>query len=223
VVEDPIIAQALKPYYPYGCKRPAFHDEYLSVFNLPHINLIDTSPNGVEKINKNAVIHNNKEYELDVLIYATGFNWMEAATFNTVIGKNKISLSEKAKKEGTKTFLGIHSNGFPNLFIVTGPQGGGGSFNFTDAIEHHSDYIIWMLNTLKENKKNVVDVNKDFENEYAEHCKEVDILSNKLRDCITYYNGEGKAEPGSLSYYGGNQWYKIRTKAQENLKPYKFA
>ena len=109
------------------------------------------------------------------------------------------------------------------MFIVTGPQGGGGSFNFTDAIEHHSDYIIWMLNTLKENKKNVVDVNKDFENEYAEHCKEVDILSNKLRDCITYYNGEGKAEPGSLSYYGGNQWYKIRTKAQENLKPYKFA
>ncbi len=223
VVEDPIIAQALKPYYPYGCKRPAFHDEYLSVFNLPHINLIDTSPNGVEKINKNGVIHNNKEYELDVLIYATGFNWMEAATFNTVIGKNKISLSEKAKKEGTKTFLGIHSNGFPNLFIVTGPQGGGGSFNFTDAIEHHSDYIVWMLNTLKENKQNIVDVNKDSENEYAEHCKEVDILSNKLRDCITYYNGEGKAEPGSLSYYGGNQWHKIRTKAQEDLKPYIFA
>ena len=98
-VENPIIAQALKPYYPYGCKRPAFHDEYLSVFNLPHINLIDTSPNGVEKINESGVIHNNKEYELDVLIYATGFNWMEAATFNTVIGKNKISLSEKARKE----------------------------------------------------------------------------------------------------------------------------
>lgn len=221
-VENPIIAQALKPYYPYGCKRPAFHDEYLSVFNLPHINLIDTSPNGVEKINESGVIHNNKEYELDVLIYATGFNWMEAATFNTVIGKNKISLSEKARKEGTKTFLGIHSNGFPNLFIVTGPQGGGGSFNFTDAIEHHSDYIVWMLNTLKENKKNIVDVNKNTENEYAEHCKEVDILSGKLRDCITYYNGEGKAEPGSLSYYGGNQWHKIRTKAQEDLKPYQF-
>ena len=71
-------------------------------------------------------------------------------------------------------------------------------------------------------KYEFVDVNKNTENEYAEHCKEVDILSGKLRDCITYYNGEGKAEPGSLSYYGGNQWHKIRTKAQEDLKPYQF-
>ena len=222
MVDDPKIAESLKPYYPYGCKRPAFHDEFLSTFNLPNVHLIDTSPKGVSEINERGVVHDNKEYQLDVLIYATGFNWMEAGTFNTVIGEEGLSLSEKAKKEGTKTFLGIHSNGFPNLFIVTGPQGGGTSFNFTDAIENHSDYILWMLNTMKENSYNLVDVDKNYENEYANHCKEVDIQTGSLRDCITYYNGEGKAEPGSLSYYGGGKWHKIRLEAQKSLKPYIF-
>jgi len=222
MVDDPKIAESLKPYYPYGCKRPAFHDEFLSTFNLPNVHLIDTSPKGVSEINERGVVHDNKEYQLDVLIYATGFNWMEAGTFNTVIGEEGLSLSEKAKKEGTKTFLGIHSNGFPNLFIVTGPQGGGTSFNFTDAIENHSDYILWMLNTMKENNYNLVDVDKNYENEYANHCKEVDIQTGSLRDCITYYNGEGKAEPGSLSYYGGGKWHKIRLEAQKSLKPYIF-
>ncbi|MEC7735532.1 MAG: NAD(P)/FAD-dependent oxidoreductase [Pseudomonadota bacterium] len=222
IVDDPKIAESLKPYYPYGCKRPAFHDEFLSTFNLPNVHLIDTSPKGVSEINERGVVHDNNEYQLDILIYATGFNWMEAGTFNTVIGEEGLSLSEKAKMEGTKTFLGIHSNGFPNLFIVTGPQGGGTSFNFTDAIENHSDYILWMLNTMKENNYNLVDVDKNYENEYANHCKEVDIQTSSLRDCITYYNGEGKAEPGSLSYYGGGQWHKIRLDAQRNLKPYIF-
>ena len=222
IVRDPKTASALKPYYPYACKRPTFHDEYLPTFNLPHVHLIDTAPRGVGKINERGVVHEGNEYPLDVLIYATGFEWMATSTFNMVVGRKGRSLSEKWKSEGTKTFLGLHSNGFPNLFIVSGPQGGGGSFNFTDAIETHGDYILWMLKTMREKQLNVVDVKNEPEEAYAEHCRDADIRTAPLRDCISYYNGHGEAEPGSLAYYGGGYWHKHRIAAQATLDPFLF-
>ena len=222
IVEDPATAAALKPYYPYGCKRPTFHDEYLPTFNLPHVTLVDTAPRGVTQINERGVVHDGTEYPLDVLIYATGFLWMATSTFNMITGRNGESLQQKWQKEGTKTFLGLHSNGFPNLFIVSGPQGGGGSFNFTDAIERHGDYIVWMLKTMRDQGADIVDVKKEPEDEYAEHCCVADINTRPLRDCLSYYNGHGVAEPGSLAYYGGGRWHKYRIKAQETLDPYVF-
>jgi cyclohexanone monooxygenase len=140
IVQDPKTAAALKPYYPWGCKRPTFHDEFLPTFNLPHVHLVDTAPRGVQRINEKGVVHDGVEYALDVLIYATGFEWMATSTFNMIRGREGRTLKQKWETEGTKTFLGLHSAGFPNLFIVSGPQGGGGSFNFTDAIDAHADY-----------------------------------------------------------------------------------
>ncbi|MFT6434611.1 MAG: cyclohexanone monooxygenase [Candidatus Azotimanducaceae bacterium] len=222
-VDDPTTAAAMKPYYPYGCKRPTFHDEYLTTFNKPHVTLVDTAPRGVSQINERGVVHEGAEYPLDVLIYATGFRWMATSTFNMITGVNGKTLSDKWENEGTSTFLGLHSNGFPNLFIVSGPQGGGGSFNFTNAIEEHADYIAWMLTTMRDNNHNVVDVKKEPEAVYSEHCKQADTSTAPLRDCVSYYNGDGTAEPGSLAYYGGGQWHKFRIKAQETLEPYIFS
>ena len=222
IVQNPKTAEALKPYYPYGCKRPTFHDEYLPTFNLPHVHLVDTAPLGVREINERGVVHDGVEYPLDVLIYATGFQWMGTSTFNMITGRDGRTLKEKWETEGTKTFLGLHSQGFPNLFIVTGPQGGGGSFNFTDAIDAHSDYIVWMLQTMRERGARIVDVRKEPEDAYAQHCREVDVATAPLRDCISYYNGEGNAEPGSLAYYGGGKWHKHRIAAQATLEPYVF-
>ncbi len=222
IVKDPKTAAALKPYYPYGCKRPTFHDEFLPVFNLPHVHLVDTAPTGVREINEKGVVHDGVEYPLDVLIYATGFQWMATSTFNMITGRGGRTLTEKWTAEGTKTFLGLHSHGFPNLFIVSGPQGGGGSFNFTDAIDAHGDYVVWMLETMRDRGEQIVDVRQEPENEYAQHCRQVDIATAPLRDCISYYNGEGGAEPGSLAYYGGNRWHKYRVQAQSTLAPFVF-
>ncbi len=222
IVEDPKTAAALKPYYPYGCKRPTFHDEYLPTFNLPHVHLVDTAPQGVRLINARGVVHDGVEYPLDVLIYATGFQWMATSTFNMITGRDGRSLKQKWEEEGTRTFLGIHSRGFPNLFIVSGPQGGGGSFNFTDAIESHSDYIVWMLQTMRDRGERIVDVEAEPEAAYAEHCRKADIATAPLRDCLSYYNGHGEAEPGSLAYYGGGRWHKYRIEAQSTLAPYVF-
>jgi cyclohexanone monooxygenase len=222
IVKDPVTAAALKPYYPYGCKRPTFHDEYLPVFNLPHVHLVDTAPTGVQLINERGVVHDGVEYAVDVLIYATGFEWMATSTFNMVVGRGGRSLSEKWITDGTKTFLGLHTRGFPNLFIVTGPQGGGGSFNFTDAIDQHSDYVAWMLSEMRQRGETIVDIEQEPEDAYAEHCRVSDIGTAPLRDCLSYYNGHGEAAPGSLAYYGGGNWHKWRKDAQETMQPYVF-
>ena len=223
IVKDPKTAAALKPYYPYGCKRPTFHDEFLPSFNLPHVTLVDTAPLGVSHINARGVVHDGVEYPLDVLIYATGFQWMATASFNMITGRGGQTLREKWSKEGVRTFLGLHSHGFPNLFILSGPQGGGGQFNFTRGIEGHTDYVVWMMETLRARGASIVDIRKEPENAYAEHCREADISTRPLRDCLSYYNGDGSAEPGSLAYYGGPQkWHALRGAAQESLEPYVF-
>ncbi|HWS75711.1 MAG TPA: NAD(P)/FAD-dependent oxidoreductase [Quisquiliibacterium sp.] len=223
IVKDPRTAAALKPWYPYGCKRPTFHDEFLPTFNRPNVTLVDTAPRGVQHINARGVVHDGVEYPLDVLIYATGFQWMGTASFNLITGRDGRTLREKWREEGVRTFLGIHSHGFPNLFIMSGPQGGGGQFNFIMGLESHTDYVAWMLETMRARGAKVVDVRKTPEDEYAAHCRDADLMSAPLRDCLSYYNGEGNAEPGSLAYYGGpEQWHQRRRDAQATLEPYVF-
>ncbi len=224
IVHDPKTAEALKPYYPYGCKRPTFHDEFLPAFNLPQVTLVDTAPLGVSEINERGVVHDGVEYPLDVLIYATGFQWMATSTFNMITGRGGQTLTRKWRDEGVRTFLGLHSQGFPNLFIMSGPQGGGGQFNFTLGIEAHTDYVVWMLKTLRTRGMGVVDIRGEPEVAYAAHCAEADISTRALRDCLSYYNGDGNAAPGSLAYYGGpGKWHEMRKAAQETLDPYVFA
>ena len=96
-------------------------------------------------------------------------------------------------------------------------------FNFTRVIDAHADYVVWMLKTLKDKGAATVDIKKDAENAYAEHCREADINTQPLRDCISYYNGHGDGEPGSLAYYGGaKKWHEKRQEAQESMEAYIF-
>ncbi|MEQ8861514.1 MAG: NAD(P)/FAD-dependent oxidoreductase [Pseudomonadales bacterium] len=223
IVEDPKTANALKPYYPYGCKRPVVHDEYLPTFNLPHVFLVDTAPEGVSEINEWGVVHDGVQYELDVLIYATGFQYMASATFAQIKDAAGRSIREKWDQEGTKTLLGVHSRGFPNLLVIAGPQGGGGSFNFTNVIEDQVSYVTWILDHMRSHGYSDVDVTEAAEENYAQHCREADTLTRPLRDCLSYYNGEGVARPGDLAYYGGVQaWHEYRTQVQADKRAFVF-
>jgi hypothetical protein len=106
---------------------------------------------------------------------------------------------------------------------MSGPQGGGGQFNFTRGIEAHTDYVAWLLPLMREKGFGIVDIKKEPEVAYAKHCREADVRTAAFRDCLSYYNGEGNAEPGSLAYYGGpDAWHKLRKAAQESLEPYVF-
>ena len=187
------------------------------------MHLVDTAPSGVRLINERGVVHDGVEYPLDVLIYATGFEWMGTGSFNMIRGRGGQTLSEKWRADGTKTFLGMHSHGFPNLLIMNGPQGGGGQFNFTRVSEMHAHYVVWALKKVKERGARTIDVTEEAEEEYADHCAQMDLLSAPLRDCLSYYNGEGKAKPGSLAYYGGGKtWHERREAAQATMAPYVF-
>jgi cyclohexanone monooxygenase len=186
------------------------------------VHLVDTAPTGVRQINSRGVVHDGVEYPLDVLIYATGFEWMGTGSFNMIRGRDGQTLRDKWQTAGTKTFLGIHSAGFPNLFIMNGPQGGGGGqFNFTRVSEMHANYVVWVLEMMRDRGALCIDVEQQVEDEYAEHCAEMDLLSAPLRDCLSYYNADCRARPGSLAYYGGGQrWHERRMATQESMTPY---
>jgi len=223
MVNDPKTAAAMKPYYPYGCKRPNFHDEYLPTFNEPHVTLVDVAPRGVQEINERGVVHDGVQYDLDVLIYATGFDFMSRESMARITGVDGRSVAEKWEEEGTRTFLGVHCHGFPNLFIVAGPQGTGGTFNFTDAIEEHTEYVAWLLAKMRELGHGVVDIREEDEGRWAKLCAEADRASAPLRDCLTNFNGYGRAAPGSLGYYGGKkESARWRNWAQKTLEAYRF-
>ncbi|MCZ0941752.1 MAG: hypothetical protein OXJ53_01705, partial [Gammaproteobacteria bacterium] len=153
----------------------------------------------------------------------TGFDFMSRESMARITGADGRSVAEKWEEEGTRTFLGVHCHGFPNLFIVAGPQGTGGTFNFTDAIEEHTEYVAWLLAKMRELGHGVVDIREEDEGRWAKLCAEADRASAPLRDCLTNFNGYGRAAPGSLGYYGGKkESARWRNWAQETLEAYRF-
>jgi len=121
LVENADTAEALKPWYRQLCKRPCFHDEYLDAYNEPGTRLIDTDGKGVERIDATGVWANGEHYELDCLIYASGFEvgteMVRRSGFETT-GRGGVTLSERWA-DGMQSLHGIHVRGFPNLFMVT--------------------------------------------------------------------------------------------------------
>src|SRR5437868_6081341 len=146
IVQDPGVAEALKPYYNQFCKRPCFHDEYLATFNRPNVHLIDTQGRGVERITETGVVANGVEYELDCLIYATGFEVGTSYTRRSgyeLYGRGGVSLSEKWA-EGASTLHGLTTRGFPNVFIISNTQSGF-TANFPHMINEQSKHIGYIL------------------------------------------------------------------------------
>ncbi|KAJ3549224.1 hypothetical protein NM208_g620 [Fusarium decemcellulare] len=128
-VEDPSIAQKLKAWYPGFCKRPTFHGSYLSLFNKPNVTLVDTDGQGVEAYTSNGVLANGREYELDVLVLATGYtvgvvdSCPSSALNASLTGRDNRSLKDKWDWQDYGTLYGAVTNGFPNLFFASGNGG----------------------------------------------------------------------------------------------------
>ena len=144
IVADPSVAEMLKPYYRYGCKRPCFHDEYLVAFNNPNVTLVDC-PGGVTRITAHSAIANGAEYELDCIVYATGFEG-ELTPFarragHTIIGRGGITMEEKWK-DGVISLHGMTTHGFPNMFIMPAPgQQAVTTHNYTHLMVVGADHV----------------------------------------------------------------------------------
>ncbi|MFP5579563.1 MAG: flavin-containing monooxygenase [Acidimicrobiia bacterium] len=125
LVEDPATAAALKAWYGQLCKRPCFHDDYLPSFNRPDVHLVDTDGRGIERITEHGVVAGGREYEVDCIVWATGFevgtDLVSRSGFDP-IGRGGTRLSDHWA-DGMRTLHGIHTHGFPNLFLVQLAQG----------------------------------------------------------------------------------------------------
>jgi cyclohexanone monooxygenase len=198
VVRDKAAADALKPYYNQFCKRPCFHDEYLETFNRPNVTLVDTAGKGVERITERGIVANGKEYEIDCLIYATGFEVGTSYTRRSgyeLYGRGGISLSEKWQ-EGVSTLHGFHSRGFPNCFIVSTSQSGF-TANFPHMLNEQSKHIAYIVKTCGERQVRTIEAAQDAENDWVQTIESLAILRQKFFEECTpgYYNNEGKLSP----------------------------
>ena len=117
IVKNKATAEALKPWYMRRCKRPCYDDEYLPAFNRPNLHLVDTDGKGITEIRESGPVFEGKEYPLDLLIYATGFEVQVTGIYNDIRGKNGLELNHKYA-EGMRTVFGIQSHGYPNPFIM---------------------------------------------------------------------------------------------------------
>ncbi len=211
IVEDPMTAEILKPYYRYLCKRPCFHDEYLAAFNHPNVTLVDC-PAGIERVTEHGLITNGTEYELDCLIYASGFE-AEATPFprrasHPIIGRDGVSIEEKWK-DGALTLHGIMTRGFPNLFISPAPgQQGVVSVNHTHVMVTGAEHIAAAIARLDELGVKIADVSEDAENDWVAKVVEgyADRSAFMLACTPSRLNFEGDmsvANPRNGSFGGG--------------------
>ncbi|HEY2885532.1 MAG TPA: NAD(P)/FAD-dependent oxidoreductase [Rhizomicrobium sp.] len=204
VVRDQNKAAALKPYYNQFCKRPCFHDQYLDTFNRPNVHLIDTDGKGVERITEHGVVANGKEYEIDCLIYATGF---EVGTDYTrrsgyqLYGRGGVSLSDKWK-DGVSTLHGMHSRGFPNVLIMSNSQSGF-TANYPHMLNEQSKHLAYIIQECLARQVRVVEAGQDAEEAWVQTIISSAIMRQKFQEECTpgYYNNEGK--PSALAARNG--------------------
>jgi cyclohexanone monooxygenase len=204
IVEDPETAEALKPYYRQFCKRPCFHDEYLDTFNRPNVTLVDTQGKGVERITEKGVVANGNEYEVDCLIFATGFEVGTTYTRRSgyeLYGRDGITLTEKWQ-DGVRTLHGFHTRGFPNCFIISNSQSGF-TVNFPHMLNEQAKHIAYTLKYAQDHEIRAIEASEDAEAEWVETIVSLARNAREFQESCTpgYYNNEGK--PGEINGQNG--------------------
>ncbi|KAJ5752251.1 hypothetical protein N7520_009168 [Penicillium odoratum] len=148
-VNDPAIAEKLKPWHPIWCKRPLFHDDFLKSFNQDNVTLVDTNGKSVDRMTTNSVVVGDKAYEVDLVIFATGFlappagSPAEKASMS-IIGLNGVSMSKEWSRLGPTTLHGVIDAKFPNLFIY-GLQQASASGNYRFSLDEYAKHIAYIL------------------------------------------------------------------------------
>ena len=199
LVNDPNTAEELKPYYAMFCKRPCFHDDYLPTFNRPSVELIDTNGQGVDRITEKGVVVDGKEYEVDCIIFGTGFevgtDYTRRAGYD-IVGKQGQKLSDKWQ-DGMKTFHGMQSNGFPNCFLMSAQQGGF-SANYPHLLNEVAVHLAHIVSHMKANDLTKVEASESAEAAWVEGIISGEGPAMQIggEGCTPgYYNNEGKPNP----------------------------
>jgi cyclohexanone monooxygenase len=211
IVKDPATAASLKPYYNRFCRRPTFSDEYLPTFNRPNVKLIDTEGRGLERITENAIVFDGQSYEVDCIIYATGFEVVTTSHKEggfEIIGRGGQTIDEKWSK-AVSTLHGIYTRGFPNLFFVAGYRQSGPTLNFPFCMDEQARHAAAIVGRMLEDGVKVMEVSQGAEDRWCQTIVEKSKVNlDYVRECTpSFYNGEGQLqELGKLiitTAYGG--------------------
>jgi cation diffusion facilitator CzcD-associated flavoprotein CzcO len=219
LVSDPAKAEILKPYYRYLCKRPCFHDEYLLAFNNANVTLIDC-PAGIDKITEQGPVVDGKQYEVDCIIYGTGFEAELTPLYRRVgheiVGRGGVTLAQKWA-DGAASLFGMMSRGFPNMFVMPAPgQQAVVTVNYTQLAVLGADFIGGTIGLLKQRGVEVFDVSTEAEETWTQKIVDSFVDGSAVMSACTpsRINNEGHPEqmnPRNGSYGRGmGDWFGYR-------------
>ncbi|MFM7119684.1 MAG: flavin-containing monooxygenase, partial [Gammaproteobacteria bacterium] len=201
LIGDPTTADALKHWYRQFCKRPCFHDDYLPTFNRPNVQLIDTAGRGVERMTEHGVVANGREYPVDCIIFASGFEVGTSFTRRAgyeVTGRDGQTLSDKWA-DGVRTLHGVHMQGFPNLFIMGNAQSAA-TTNFPHAMDEAARHMTYILDRCRAEGILAVEASAEAEADWVQEIISVSRFNEDFQASCTpgYYNNEGQPSRRSI-------------------------
>jgi cation diffusion facilitator CzcD-associated flavoprotein CzcO len=211
LVDDPATAEALKPYYSRFCKRPTFNDGYLQTFNRPNVTLIDTDGRGLDRITETGIVFDDREYPVDCIVYATGFEFAVATTRSggfEVYSPSGQQLSDH-RAEGVRSLHGISVHGFPNMFIIGGLHQAGVSINIPLVFGGQARHVSQVIKQSLDSGATTVEVRGEAQQRWGDVIAEKSQYNPEaMRSCTPgAYNNENtdaKSEPGVFANaYGG--------------------
>lgn len=209
IVTDPTAADALKPYYRWWCKRPGWHDDYLESFNRDNVHLVDTQGQGVEAFTKTGVIVDGKEYPLDCVIMATGF---EATIEYTRLAGFEFhgrgtNLTDHWRKAGARTFHGMSTDKFPNLFFIGGNLQTTSSVNAVHLLDEQAQYVAHIVSNFVERGARTIEATTEAVDAWVHEIRTAPSNKSQFEfylECTPgYYNNDGKAASMDDLFTGG--------------------
>ena len=222
-VKDPEVAESLCPDYPLGCKRPILDNGYFETFNLDHVDLVDLRKDPVVEVVPEGVRTEKGLVELDVLIFATGFDAVSGALTRIDIRGRGGRLLREDWADGPRAFMGLGVAGYPNMLICIGPGSVGVLATYPPHIELQIGWISDLLCRMRDRGETSVEVEPDAEAAWCAHVEEAAQGSMFVAPtCHSWYNGsniEGKPRTFPI-YLGGLDRYmaKAREIAQNDYE-----
>ena len=197
IVDDPDTAEALKPYYRFMCKRPTSSEHYLATFNRPNVTLVDVSASkGVERLTEKGIVADGVEYEVDCVVFASGFEISTEISrryaIDNIVGRDGLSLFDYWQND-YKTLHGMTSRGFPNQFFMGFIQGGV-SANTTAMFEQQAQHIAYIIAEAQNRGATTVEPTQESQDAWVQTVREVAIDNSAFELSCTpgYYNNEGQ-------------------------------
>ncbi|MFP6748444.1 MAG: NAD(P)/FAD-dependent oxidoreductase [Alphaproteobacteria bacterium] len=212
IVDDPATAELLAAKgYPIGTKRICVDSQYFETFNRKNVTLVDVSQAPIEEMTPDGLVTGGQAYEFDAIVFATGFDAMTGALLKVDIqGRGGRTLGDKWRA-GPRTYLGLMSEGFPNMFMITGPGSPSVLSNMMVSIEQHVDWVADGIDYLRKGNLDTMEPEGEAEQAWVEHVNEVAYLTLYPRANSWYMGANIPGKPRLfLPYIGGVDAYRAK-------------